>query len=239
MDNIEKIDVIVLAGGLGTRLRSVVSDVPKPLALINNRPFLDLLFEQLNNFNQVRSVILAIGYKAEHIIKQYENNSNYNFEIQFSLENSPLGTGGAIKKAISKITSDDILVMNGDSFVDFDLNEFRLLHDSKNADITFLVQKVDQADRYSTVEFDSSNRKIKSISKKSEIKGEGYINAGCYLLRKNIFDTVSNDQNLSFEDEIFPDLLGNAYCMEVNGKFIDIGTPESYSTANTDKFWDD
>jgi len=238
-EQLSKFDAIILAGGLGSRLKSVVSNVPKPLALVNQQPFLDKLLEQINKFAEIKSVILAIGYKAEHIITRYSNCNKYNFDIKFSIEDNPLGTGGAIKKAISYVESKQILVMNGDSFIDFNLTSFIGYHNNTKADITFLIKKMDDVSQYSSIIFDETSGKISAISKKGETKGSGYINAGCYLMDSHLFDSVQDNKTISFEDEIFPLILNSAYGKVLEGRFIDIGTPESYKKANTSKFWDD
>lgn len=230
------IDVIILAGGLGTRLRQIVRDVPKPLAPINGRPFLDMLLDQLDGFGQIRKVVLAIGYKADHIVSRYSANS-HRFNMHFSIETVPLGTGGAIKKAISHVESDDVLVMNGDSFTEFDLSGLRRLHEENVADITFLITEVPEVGRYSSVHVDPATQRVIQVSKKGAVRGAGFINAGCYLLKRRIFDRVPDAQALSFEDQILPSLLSNAYALTTRGKFIDIGTPESYMVANSDSFW--
>lgn len=235
--NCVPLDVIILAGGLGTRLRPIVRDVPKPLAPINGRPFLDMLLDQLDGFRQIRKVVLAIGYKADRIVSKYREDGCYRFNIQFSIETVPLGTGGAIKKAISHVESDDVLVMNGDTFAEFNLSDLRRLHEENVADITFLITEVPEVGRYSSVHVDSATQRVMQISKKASERGAGLINAGCYLLKKRIFDSVPDAQTLSFEDQILPSLLSSAYALTTRGKFIDIGTPESYSMANSDSFW--
>ena len=231
------IDVIILAGGLGTRLRPLIHDVPKPLAPVRGRPFLDILLEQLDGFGQIQGVVLAIGFKADHIINTYRERDCYSFDIRFAVEDVPLGTGGAIKNALSYTTSSDVLIMNGDSFVEFDLSDFLKMHEECAADITFLVTEVPDVNRYSSVNVDTVTSRITQISKKGEARGTGFINAGCYLLKRSIFDQIPNAQNVSFEDQILPLLLHNAYARVVKGKFIDIGTPESYTTANSNNFW--
>lgn len=236
-NNQRKIDAVILAGGFGTRLRPIIRDMPKPLAPVNGYPFLDMLLGQLHEFRQIRRVILAVGYMADKIVSRYRENKNYGFDIQFSTEAIPLGTGGAIKKAISLTESDDILVMNGDSFCEYDFSALRQLHEERAADITFVVTEVPEAARYSLMSVDPATRRVTLISSKASRKGAGFINAGCYLLKRRIFDKVPDAQALSFEDHILPSLLSNAYALTVCGKFIDIGTPESYMLAKSDSFW--
>ena len=231
------IDAIILAGGMGTRLRSLISDVPKPLALVKGRPFLDILLEQLDRFGKIRKVVLAIGYKADQIVNAYREANRYNYNIEFALEHVPLGTGGGIKNAMPHTTSSNVLIMNGDSFMDFELSGLQALHEEHLADITLLVTEVPDVGRYSAVHVDSATSRIMRISEKGAAEGSGLINAGCYLLKRGVIDQIPNEQNISFEDQILPLLLSNAYAQVVKGKFIDIGIPESYMIANSNDFW--
>lgn len=231
------IDVIILAGGKGTRLRPLVSDVPKPLALVKGVPFLDILLEQLDRFGGIRKVVLAIGYKADQIINTYREANRYSYNIEFALENVPLGTGGGIKNAMSHTTSSNVLIMNGDSFIDFELSGLQALHEEHLADITLLATEVPDVGRYSAVDMDPATSRIMQISEKGVAEGAGLINAGCYLLKRGVVEQIPNEQNVSFEDKILPLLLTNAYAQVVKGKFIDIGMPESYMIANSNDFW--
>lgn len=237
-DSAVLMDAIILAGGMGTRLMPLISDVPKPLALVKGRPFLDILLEQLDRFDQIQKVILAIGYKADQIVNTYQGTSRYGYNIEFALEHVPLGTGGGIKNAISHTTSSNVLIMNGDSFIDFELSDLRSFHKARLADITLLVTEVPDVGRYSAIHVDLPTSQIRRISEKGTEKGPGFINGGCYLLKRGVIDQIPNGQNVSFEDQILPLLLPNAYAQIVKGNFIDIGIPESYMTANSHIFWD-
>lgn len=230
-------DAIILAGGMGTRLRPLISDVPKPLALVKGRPFLDILLEQLDRFNQIQQVVLAIGYKADQIIDTYRGTNRYNYNIGFALEHVPLGTGGGIKNAMLQTTSSNVLIMNGDSFMDFELSGLRSLHEEHSADITLLVTEAPDVGRYSAVHVDPATSRIMQISEKGAAEGPGFINAGCYILKRSIMDQIQDGQNVSFEDQILPLLLPNAYAQVVKGRFIDIGIPEAYIIANSNDFW--
>ena len=120
---------IILAGGFGTRLKKVVSDVPKPMAKINKEPFLSLLIKYLKKQN-IKKVILSVGYKKERIINFYKNNFE-GVEILYSIEETPLKTGGAIKKALNYVKEKEVFVLNGDTFFDIDLNDMKNFHKKK------------------------------------------------------------------------------------------------------------
>jgi D-glycero-alpha-D-manno-heptose 1-phosphate guanylyltransferase len=124
----KKIDSIILAGGLGTRLREVVPDLPKPMVSINGKPFLDLILSLLNKCGSIERVILAVGYMADKIIERYEKSSQYSFEILFSVEEKLLGTGGAIKNALKYTETIMFLCLNGDSFVEVDFYDLLKKH---------------------------------------------------------------------------------------------------------------
>ncbi|RKZ90985.1 MAG: D-glycero-D-manno-heptose 1-phosphate guanosyltransferase [Candidatus Parabeggiatoa sp. nov. 1] len=230
-------DAIILAGGLGTRLKPVVSEVPKPLAPIGDRPFLDLLLQQLDSFEQIEKVILAISYKAELIQQHYQGNDKYHFEIDFSIEDVPLGTGGAIKHALPFTTSNEVLILNGDSFVEFDLTDLHQTHIENKANLTLVAVKVNDTERYGSVDIDMSTMRIAQFSEKQKTNGVGFINAGCYLLKKCLFNDITEGQKVSFEKQILPSLVEKkAYAQISTGKFIDIGTPKTYQQANSGYF---
>lgn len=228
----KKIDAIILAGGLGTRLRGIILDLPKPLALINGKPFLDILLGQLDSFGCIEKVVLAIGYKADIIMNRYTENSEYDFEIAFSVEKNLLGTGGAIKQAIFLTTSDDVLILNGDSYVEIDISDFVATHKSTNAFATVVLKEEENANRYGRVEIDERKR-VLLFEEKANNDKPGCINAGMYLMKRNIFNKVDEGIVLSLEREILPKLVASGvYGYIASGKFIDIGVPETYKIAD-------
>lgn len=223
-------DAIILAGGKGTRLSDVVNNVPKPVAPVNGRPFLDILLSQLNSFSFIKNVVLAIGYKSEVIIDRYKNCQNYNFKIIFSIEDKLLGTGGAIKKALALTNTEDALILNGDSYVEVDIEDLLKFHKNNNSLLTIVLKEVDNADRYGSIEIDDKNRII--AFKEKYTKKSALINAGMYILKRTLLNSVEDVREISFEKEILPELIrNNVYGYIVKGKFIDIGVPESYRIA--------
>lgn len=223
---------IILAGGMGTRLRSVVSDRPKPLAQIDGTPFLDILIDQIKNCGYINKVILATGYMSDQI-KQYYENQKLPFEIYFSNETEPLGTGGAIKNALPFADSEDILVINGDSFLDINLNDFVRHHKEKSALISMATTFVNQETRYGFIEIDQES-KVKNFQEKPQTPKNGWINCGIYIIRKELVKNTLFSGHFSLEKDFFPLHLGsNTYAYHVSGTFIDIGTPESYMLAQS------
>jgi len=224
-------DAIILAGGKGTRLSGVVNNVPKPLALVNGRPFLDVLLSQLNSFSFIKNVVLAIGYKSKMIIDRYKDCQDYNFKIIFSIEDKLLGTGGAIKNALALTDTDDVLILNGDSYVEVAIEDLLKFHKNNNALLTIVLKEVDNADRYGSIEIDDKKRII-SFKEKSSAKKSALINAGVYILKRTLLNSIEDVREISFEKEILPELIkNNVYGYVVKGKFIDIGVPESYRIA--------
>ena len=228
----EKIDVIILAGGLGTRLKGIVPDLPKALSPINGRPFLDYILDFLEASNSINNVILAVGYMADQIVGTYTDRHEYNFGILFSREETLLGTGGAINRALGYATTDSVMVLNGDSYVDADLSDVVAFHREKNASMTIIVKKIKNPGRYGLVRFDG-NHTITSFNEKQPSSTEGYINTGIYLLKKEIFNNIEENKILSLEKELMPFFIysGGVYAFATHGEFIDIGVPETYLAA--------
>lgn len=223
-----KIDAIILAGGLGTRLKGAVSNLPKVLAPVNGKPFLDILLHILDRSEKTGKVILAVGYMADKIIERYRDSNAYRFRIAFSVETDPLGTGGAVKKALGYSETDNVLVMNGDSYVEVDLEEMFAAHSARNAALTVVIKEVPDAGRYGRVLIDAGGRVV-SFEEKRVDAGSGYVNAGVYLLNRNLFEKVEEEKAFSLEKELLPAILGEAvYGFVSQGKFIDIGIPETY-----------
>lgn len=225
-------DAIILAGGKGTRLQSVVSDVPKPLAPVNNRPFLDIILNFLSKCNCVSNVIIAVGYMADKVIREYQNRREFSFNILFSIEENLLGTGGAIKKALQYAETNNVLALNGDSFINFNINKLILNHKKNNADMTIVLKKIADISRYGRVKL-NNNKRIIAFEEKTVKIIEGYINTGVYIFKKQLFDNVEKNKIISLEKELLPFFLEKmVYGCITNGKFIDIGVPESYRMSN-------
>lgn len=220
---------IVLAGGLGTRLRGVINDLPKPMAMINGKPFLHYVLLYLTQ-QKVKKAILSVGYKA-NIIEAYFGDKYLDVELVYCKEEEPLGTGGGIKKAF-EYTPDFAWVLNGDTFFDINLQQLSDFHFETKADVSLALKQMENFDRYGTVEM-HANRIVKFEEKKP--LAEGLINGGVYFFNKTMLDRVE-EKKFSFEKEVLEKYV--SVC-QINGKayrnyFIDIGIPEDYTKAQLD-----
>ncbi len=228
----EKLDSIILAGGLGTRLREVVPKLPKVLAPVNNKPFLDIILSSLSKWECIEKVVIAAGYMADKIIERYKDTSRYNFKILFSVEDELLGTGGAIKKVIPQTQTDNVLVLNGDSYVETDLSVLSKKHMETSASMTIVLREVENASRYGMVKLNSDNRVVCFEEKTPELS-RGLINAGVYLIKRDLFNDVKDNKVISLEKDLLPVFIKERVfgCIS-SGKFIDIGIPETYKIAD-------
>ncbi|HWY37446.1 MAG TPA: nucleotidyltransferase family protein [Bacteroidia bacterium] len=222
-------EAIILAGGFGTRLKEVVADVPKPMAPVCNKPFLDYLLKYLAHYG-IEKITLSVGHMAEKII------SHYGDKYTYSVEKDPLGTGGGIRLAMEKCQSKNVLVLNGDSFFDINLNSFYNSHCTFHSDCSLALREVPNAARYGTIKPGSMNA-IKAFREKTGIEREGIINAGVYLLNREIFlQKTPPEKNFSIEKDFFETRLNelNIFGFIHNGYFIDIGIPEDFTKAQHD-----
>ncbi len=221
----------VLCGGLGTRLRAVVSDRPKSMALIGDVPFLQLLLEQLKA-QGVREVVLGTGYRADQIESFFGSGDEIGLQLDYSQEDVPLGTGGAVKLA-ERLLSDPVLVLNGDSYAEWSLAAMATLSRQKDADIVMVLQEVPDVSRYGSVSIDAEGRVVEFVEKGSRTGG-GLINAGIYLLRKEIVSGLAAGAAISLERDVFPEFLGRKFYGVISrGTFIDIGIPADLERAQT------
>jgi D-glycero-alpha-D-manno-heptose 1-phosphate guanylyltransferase len=221
-------EAIILAGGFGTRLASVV-DVPKPMAPIHDIPFLQYILNYLSKYN-ITKIHLAVGYKHQVILDYF--GSNYKgCELNYIVEDTPLGTGGAVKKALSEVTSDQVFIINGDTFFDVDLKKMNAHFNATKAVVSLALKPMQNFDRYGVVVTDDSDR-IMAFQEKKYCK-EGAINGGIYLLNTDVFEGIEFPEQFSLEQDYF-----DKYCKESNfvgfksdTYFIDIGIPTDYAKA--------
>ncbi len=229
--DLEDITAAILAGGRGTRLHSKIKGQQKVLVKVKNFPFLKYLLDKLRK-SGIKNVVICTGYLGEQVEKEFGKKYG-NLSISYSQENSKLDTAGAIRLALPLLKSEDILVTNGDSYLDFDLKKFWQFHLKKKSKASILLTRISNIDRYGQVVLDKNN-KITSFQEKSGKKGTGLINSGIYLFKKSLFLKIPKDKAVSFEKELFPSLVGkDFYGFEGHGKFIDIGTPQSYKEAQS------
>lgn len=219
------IEAIVLAGGFGTRLRSIVNDVPKPMAPIGDKPFLAFLMDHLAK-NGVTRVILSVGYMADKIIS-YFGNQYAGMEVIYSKEEIPLGTGGAIKLALNLALGDHVFVFNGDTFLDLEIHRVELLWQRTKKPVIVGVS-VNDSSRFGTLKISNSGLSVEGFLEKGTQTG-GIINAGCYLLPIDLLNEFENGVNFSFEKDYLETRKMNDFVFfESCGYFIDIGIPADY-----------
>lgn len=229
MDERPSLTAVILAGGLGTRLRPVLDDRPKVLATVNRHPFLKYLLDQLASW-PIREVVLCTGYLGEQIESRFGLDYN-GLRLVYSKESAPLGTAGALRLALPLINSDTVLVLNGDSYCEFDFDAFWRWHCLRKSAATLLLVNTPDAQRFGSVRV-AADGQIMSFNEKKEGAKPGLINAGVYLIKSETLKSIPESSSVSLEREIFPELIGlDFYGYQVAGPFIDIGTPESYASA--------
>ncbi len=223
-------EAIVLAGGYGTRLQHIVSDVPKPMAPVNGRPFLEYILGYLRR-EGVRKVVFAVGYKKERIMDFFRNSWS-NMELTYSCEEKPLFTGGAIKQALHQCYDEQVFVINGDTYFDVSLKQMRTDFYANQAHISIAVKEMRNFDRYGIVLIDEYQN-IVGFDEKQPTKS-GFINGGIYLIKRDVLDTYPDI--FSFEKDFlekqFQMLKMRAFPSD--GYFIDIGIPQDYYKAQDD-----
>ncbi len=226
-------DIIILAGGLGTRLKEQVSDRPKAMASVNVKPFLEYLLNYISKAG-FQKVILSTGYLGKSI-DDYFKDRYRSIDIEYAVEKEPLGTGGAIRLAAKKVTTPYFIVMNGDTMFRIDLQRFFEEHVEKLAEITIALRKAEDTSRYGQVEMNNAGI-ITSFHEKSSQSEPGLINGGIYILKTKYFKKFQHPEKFSFEKDWMHknvqsgDFLGQIY----NDYFLDIGIPEDYKRAQTE-----
>jgi D-glycero-alpha-D-manno-heptose 1-phosphate guanylyltransferase len=223
-------EAIILAGGLGTRLREVVSDVPKSMALINGRPFLDYQLKYLEMWG-IEHVILSVGYKRE-VIQNYFGDHFSSLRIDYAIEEEPLGTGGGIQKALDFVEGNGVFVFNGDTFFEVNLNRLFQFKRIKDADFSMVLRFVDDVNRYGCVEMDDDFR-IVGFKEKGSLSGEGFINGGVYYFNKTYLESFDFPDKFSIEKDFFEKHFSEErmFGYRCHSYFLDIGIPEDYKKA--------
>ena len=227
-------EAIILAGGFGTRLQAVVSDVPKPMAPINNEPFLNYVFDYLLHY-KIEHVVLSTGYLADKISDYYKNEYR-GIKISYTKEETPLGTGGGIRLAMTKCDTSNVLVLNGDSFFDVNIKDHFNNHISKQSDCSLALRKVFNASRYGTILLGTGNA-VETFKEKDNIEQAGLINGGVYILNRKLYLSKTNEAvPFSIEKDFYESRINELHIFgfEYDGYFIDIGIPEDYNKAQTD-----
>ena len=229
MNNLSGITPVILAGGLGTRLHTTVPDRPKVLAEILGRPFLTFLLDQLTCAG-ASEVVLCTGYMGDMVREKLGDVYN-SLSITYSREGKPLGTGGALRLALPRLKSEIVMVMNGDSYINADLNAFLEWFFEKDPAAALILTKVPDTSRYGRVVAAGDGR-IKRFEEKGGNTGPGWINAGIYILKRLLVESIVPEIRFSLEREFFPEIVEKGlYGFPFSGEFIDIGTRESYLLA--------
>lgn len=220
---------IVLAGGLGTRLASVTSDIPKPMALIGSRPFLEYLLDFLVE-QGVEQAVLAVSHKWE-VIRGHFGDTYRGMPLNYSVEEQPLGTGGAIRQALESITDDEVVVLNGDTLFRIDLEGMVNIHRNGGARLSIALKKVSDSGRFGRVEV-SADGVITSFLEKST-GGPGWINGGIYMLNRDLFADFPMPARFSFEQDLVEPGIDRIQprAFQSDAYFIDMGIPEDYARA--------
>jgi NDP-sugar pyrophosphorylase family protein len=222
-------DAVILCGGLGTRLRPISKDLPKALMPFAGRTFIDILIESLLPFG-FRRFVLCVGYHSEKVREHF---GRRDYEVVFSEEAEPLGTGGALKNAMPHILSSPFLLLNGDSLCPTDLTAFLGFHDRKGGVLSMVLARPLVEQDYGVIILDGEARITAFREKEAAHKGS-YINAGIYLMDHRLFDLMPASAAFSLERDLIPELLPHGcYGYITDGTLIDIGSPERYLRART------
>jgi len=222
-------EAIILAGGFGTRLQSVLPDIPKCMAPVNGKPFLTYILDYLIT-QKISKVILSVGFRKDQIINNFGDYYN-SIAIEYAVENEPLGTGGAIKLAMNQVTGKSVFVFNGDTYFIPDLELMHETHEKNSADITIAVKQMLETDRYGTVELDK-NAAIIHFKEKESNMGTGLINGGIYLINRHVLDAFG-EKRFSLEQDVFKKSTHSLkmQAFRTDAFFLDIGIPDDYAKA--------
>jgi D-glycero-alpha-D-manno-heptose 1-phosphate guanylyltransferase len=224
-------EAIILAGGLGTRLKGVIKDIPKPMAPIAGKPFLHYVFQYLTRYH-IKKVILAVGYKYEAIENEF-GKSYLGISIEYAIENEPLGTGGAIANALRFTKNDDVFLLNGDTYFDVDLYALYAHHKLSGSQLTLSLKPMQNFDRYGTVELKGTQ--ITAFNEKMQV-AKGLVNGGVYALNRGLLSNPRLPKKFSFEKDIMEHyvLQFDMQAYFSDGYFIDIGVPDDYELAQNE-----
>lgn len=220
-------EAIVLAGGFGTRLKQVVPDLPKPMAPVAGRPFLEILLTTLSHKGIVRCV-LSLGYMAD-TIRNHFGRSFQGIELLYEIESTPLGTGGAVRQSLPHCRSDHVFIFNGDTYLDVELAEIEALWTSRRTPI-IVAREVDDTSRFGRLVVDDGQ--VMNFAEKGQ-SGPGLINAGCYLLPTDALSAYPAGQPFSLETDYLSQAVTRHlfHVFASKGLFIDIGVPDDYRHA--------
>jgi NDP-sugar pyrophosphorylase family protein len=224
------VEAIILCGGLGTRLRAAVADRPKALAPVQGRPFLHYLLARLKNYG-IDRLVLAVSYLHEQMMNCCGEGAEWGVAIRYAVEPVRLGTAGAVKHAARLVTTEDFLVLNGDTYAQLDYRALAAEHREHQADLTMALRQVAKANRYGRVESDATGRVVRFAEKPGAVAGESLVNAGVYVMNRRVLSLIPDQRQFALETELLPQLLQvgrKVYGYIITGYFCDIGIPEDY-----------
>jgi NDP-sugar pyrophosphorylase family protein len=228
-DDITRATAVILAGGLGTRLRPVVADVPKVLAPVGGRPFLAWNLELVAAAG-IRRAVLCTGHLADQIEAAFGTRFG-DVALVYSRETEPLGTGGALRHALPLVASDPCLVLNGDSCCPVPLEQLWMHHRMRGARVTLLSTLVADGRRFGRLDADAVGH-VTAFAEKDGRGGATWINAGVAVVARGVLERIPAGRAVSLEREVWPTLVGDGmHVLRRVARFVDIGTPEDYASA--------
>jgi len=231
VDFLASTDAVILCGGLGTRLRTVVEDRPKAMALVQGRPFLEWMVNKLSQ-SGIRRIILCVGYLGHLIRNHFGDGNSFGLKIAYSEDTDLQGTAGALRQAYPLLKSDPVLVLNGDSWCEVNLSELLIWHHRSGGVGTLALVPMKEVGRYGHVII-GPDEQVERFEEKGKGKGAGWINAGLYALSREFLLSIPIHGVLSLEHDVFPHWVDKGlYGFRLRNEFVDIGTPESYQEAN-------
>ncbi len=223
------ITTVILVGGMVTRIQIVVPHRQRVLVEVRKRLFLTFLLDELLSAG-VCDVVISTGHRADEVHAKL-GNAYKSLRLAYSKEKEPLGTGGALRLALPHLSSDLVLIMNGDSYINADLNNFLEWFKKKTPTAALILTKTSDTGRYGRVAL-AENGHIQGFEEKGESESPSWINAGVYLMKKRLLESIPSGRPYSLEQDFFPGLIGKGlYGYGCKGEFLDIGTPESYLLA--------
>lgn len=230
---------IILCGGQGTRLRSVIGEAQKTMTMVAGEPFVVNILKYIKKYG-IDDIIFATGYKCDEVENFFGNKYYFGMQVNYAHEEKPLGTGGAIRNALSFVKDESILVLNGDTLFPVEIDVLKKVHVKYNADLSIACKSIEEKSRYGTVKYKKIEKFDKDIrggiienfdEKVTEEKvEESFINGGIYIIKKSLIESIEPDKNFSLEKELIPKWLKEEKVVAgiiSDEKFIDIGTPES------------
>ncbi|MFN4182104.1 MAG: sugar phosphate nucleotidyltransferase [bacterium] len=229
---------VLLTGGVGTRLRPLTYQMPKPLLPLMNRPFILYVLEYLAR-HKITDVVLTLSHKGEEIMEYFQQNPFPGATVRFSMEKFPMGTAGALKNVEPYIEGDSILVMNGDILTDFPIHSLIEAHKKKGAKVTIALKEVEDPSAFGLALLGKGERIKKFVEKPSEFEWveDRTINAGIYVIDVDLLEKIPVGQEVSLERAFFPALIANdipVYGKVFDGYWLDVGTFSSYFKAHQD-----